>query len=66
MKTKDGNVVNEARSGQGREKKMGNRVQPHRCYHLALVTVSVINLSIYIVNPLWPRPHRLAYCGEPC
>ena len=39
MKTKDGNVVNKARSGQGREKKLGNRVQPYRCYHLALVTV---------------------------
>jgi len=55
MKTKDDNVVNEARSGQGREK-MGNRVGPYRCYHLALVTVSVIKLRVYIVNPLWPRP----------
>ena len=56
MKTKDGNVVNEARSGQGREKKLGNRVQLYRCYHLALTVSSVIKLRIYIVNPLWPRP----------
>ena len=46
MKTEDRNVVNEARSGRGREKN-GNRVQPYRCYHIAFVTVSVIKLRIY-------------------
>jgi len=47
MKTKDGNVVNEARSGQGREKNgkpcPATPVLPHGI----IVTVSVIKLRIY-------------------
>jgi len=55
MKTKDGNVVNEARSGQGREKIGKPCPAIPVLYHTALVTVSVIKLRIYIVNRLWPR-----------
>ena len=43
MKTKDGNVVNKARSGQGREKN-GKPCPAYRCYHLALVTVYVMRI----------------------
>ena len=44
MKTNDGNVVNDARSGQGRQK-IGKPCPAIQCYHLALVTYCVCQVA---------------------
>ena len=47
MKTNDGNIVNEARSGRGREKNWETVLGHTGVTTWHLVTVSVIKLRIY-------------------
>ena len=61
VKTKDGNVVNEFRSGQEPRKKIGKPypaipVLPHG------ISNGLSSSCAFIVNPLWPRPRsRMTY-----